>query len=171
MMFRALLLASALLLAALPVAAQTADSETTVTTVQTFTDQDGVKWQVTYVETKTITYVKVSTTNPVPGPVVIPVPTEPSITYKNAAGTVVQTAKAGDAITIVGSGFGAPAPAGNRIAVNGITATVQTWADKSVTFTVPFGAAGPLTLKLYSLAAASANWQLVTTATGLTAQP
>lgn len=181
-----LLIGTALLLAVGAVQADTPspmDTAAVVTTVQTFTDKDGVKWQVTKVETTTVTWAKVGPVV-VPGPVTPPPPpvvppvvvTPPPVVEReagfwNANGVLVTTAKVGDVLTLVGTGFGVPAPAGNRVSLNGTTAPIQVWTDKAVTFTVPPGVSGVVLVKLWSLAAASANWQPVGTSTGLTVTP
>lgn len=180
------LMATALLLAVGAVQADvpsTMDTQSTATTVQTFTDKDGTQWKVTKVETTTVTWAKVlapvvvGPVTPPPPPVVPPVVVTPppvverETGFWNANGVLVTTAKVGDALTLVGTGFGVPAPAGNRVSLNGTNAPIQVWTDKAVTFTVPAGVSGVVLVKLWSLAAAAANWQPVGTSTGLTVTP
>jgi hypothetical protein len=163
--------------------------QATVTTVQTFIDKDGVAWKVTIVETRKVTYAKVTPTTE-PAPIPTPTPTTPTPTpvpttttppvtpspvtaYKDSSGQPVTQVKTGSKLVIVGTGFGAPAPAGNRVALNGIVATIESWTDTAITVTVPTIGPTPtaVVLKLFSLASASSNWVLVATGPSLTVNP
>lgn len=162
--------------------------QTTVTTVQTFIDKDGVVWKVTTVETRSVTCAKVvpateptpiptptpsPTPTPTPTPITPPVTPSPVTTYRDSSGQPVTEVKAGSKLVIVGTGFGAPAPAGNRVALNGIAALIESWTDTSVTVTVPVIGPAPtaVVLKLFSLASASSNWVPVAVGPSLTVIP
>jgi hypothetical protein len=187
-----------LILSALTVSADTETvlpnlgTQSTITTVQSFIDKDGVTWKVTCVETRTVTYAKmVPSPVPTPDPPVItpptgptpptnPIPTTPpvvvpgsALSYRDSNGQVVTTIKNGDKLLIIGAGFGTAGGGGNRVALNGVVAPIQNWTDTVVTITVPSLGAVPTlaTVKLYSLPSTTTGWSLVATGNGLTVTP
>lgn len=104
--------------------------------------------------------------------------TEPSLwSRKNLSGlTLAQlnptSGKAGDAVTLIGSGF-EPTLASNSVRFNGVLASVSGATPNTLTVTVPAGATpGPVTVQIGAIAATGPTFTVTSLVYGgVTAQP
>lgn len=139
--------------------------QSTVTTVQTFIDKDGVVWTVTTVETRSVTYTKVApTVEPIPTPIptptptptpvptpVPPTPTDPAAPTRitalrdTATRTVVLEGVSGQALTLEGENLWSGL--NSRIAVADKIAVVSQWTPTGIQFKLPVTTA-PITGRL-----------------------